>query len=70
MNNNFETKKKIILAGNSKIFNNWAEHSKITKEQFAGIITQHNRCAAGDSAPAEGLFLTHVKYPEEIFLKE
>lgn len=43
---------------------------KITKEQFAEIITQHNRSAAGDSAPAEGLFLTHIEYPNEIFLKK
>lgn len=43
---------------------------KMTKEQFAEVITQHNRCAAGDSAPAEGLFLTHVEYPEDIFRKE
>ena len=42
--------------------------SKMTKEQFAEVITQHNRCAARDSAPAEGLFLTHIEYPEEIFL--
>ena len=41
---------------------------KMTKEQFAEVIIQHNRCAAGDSAPAEGLFLTHIEYPEEIFL--
>ena len=41
---------------------------KMTKEQFAEVITQHNRCAAGDSAPAEGLFLTHVEYPEDVFL--
>ena len=41
---------------------------KMTKEQFAEVITQHNRCAAGDSAPAEGLFLTHIEYLEEIFL--
>ena len=41
---------------------------KMTKEQFAEVITQHNRCAAGDSAPAEGLFLTHIEYPEGIFL--
>ena len=41
---------------------------KMTKEQFAEVITKHNRCAAGDSAPAEGLFLTHIDYPEEIFL--
>ena len=41
---------------------------KMKKEQFAEVITQHNRCAAGDSAPAEGLFLTHIEYPEDIFL--
>ena len=41
---------------------------KMTKEQFAEVITQHNRCAAGDSAPAEGLFLTHVEYPEDIYI--
>jgi tRNA pseudouridine38-40 synthase len=28
---------------------------KITKEQFAEVIAQHNRCSAGDSAPAQGL---------------
>lgn len=42
---------------------------KITKELFAEVITQHNRCAAGDSAPAEGLFLTHVEYPEDIYIR-
>ena len=41
---------------------------KMTKEQFAEVITQHNRCAAGDSAPAEGLFLVQIDYPQEIFL--
>lgn len=41
---------------------------KMTKEQLAEVIAQHNRCAAGDSAPAEGLFLTHIDYPQEIFL--
>ena len=41
---------------------------KMTKKQFAEVITKHNRSAAGDSAPAEGLFLTHIDYPEEIFL--
>ena len=41
---------------------------KMTKEQFAEVIAQHNRCAAGDSAPAEGLFLTHIDYPQELFL--
>ena len=32
--NNFEIKKKIVLAGDSKIFNNWKEHSSITIEDF------------------------------------
>ena len=41
---------------------------KMIKEQFAEVITQHNRCAAGDSAPAEGLFLVQIDYPQELFL--
>ena len=40
---------------------------KMTKEQFAQVIAQHNRCSAGDSAPAQGLYLTHIQYPQEIF---
>lgn len=41
---------------------------KMTKDQFSEVIAKHNRCAAGDSAPAEGLYLTQVTYPEDIFL--
>ena len=41
---------------------------KMTIEQFADVIKQHNRCSAGDSAPAEGLFLTRIDYPKEIFI--
>ena len=41
---------------------------KMTKEQFAEVITKHNRSAAGDSAPAEGLFLVQIDYPQELFL--
>ena len=41
---------------------------KMTKEQFAEVITQHNRSAAGESAPAQGLYLTQIQYPEEIFI--
>ena len=41
---------------------------KITKEQFADVILQHNRSAAGDSAPAEGLYLTKVEYSQDLFL--
>ncbi len=41
---------------------------KMTKEQFADIVAQKHRTAAGMSAPAEGLFLVDVEYPEDIFL--
>ena len=41
---------------------------KMTSEQFASVIQQHTRTAAGDSAPAEGLYLTHIDYPKELFL--
>ena len=41
---------------------------KMTPEQFAEVISQHTRTAAGDSAPAEGLYLTQIIYPEEIWL--
>jgi tRNA pseudouridine38-40 synthase len=41
---------------------------KMTPKQFAEVITQHTRTAAGDSAPAEGLYLTHIEYPLDIWL--
>ena len=41
---------------------------KMTIEQFGKVITQHTRTAAGDSAPAEGLYLTQIIYPEEIWV--
>ncbi len=41
---------------------------KISTEQFAEVITKQTRTAAGDSAPAEGLYLTKIDYPAEIFL--
>ena len=34
MKNYFEVKKNIVLTGNSRIFNNWAEHSSITADDF------------------------------------
>ena len=40
---------------------------KMTTEQFAQVIIQHTRSAAGDSAPAEGLYLTKIIYPEDIW---
>jgi tRNA pseudouridine38-40 synthase len=42
--------------------------AKMTPKQFAEVITKHTRTAAGDSAPAEGLYLTHIEYPLDIWL--
>ena len=41
---------------------------KITPEEFASIVEARDRSLAGTSAPAEGLYLTEVKYPKEMFL--
>ncbi len=35
---------------------------------FSAIIEAKNRCLAGSSAPAEGLYLTDVVYPPEIYV--
>jgi tRNA pseudouridine38-40 synthase len=40
---------------------------KISIEEFRNIIEQKDRCKAGTSVPAQGLFLTEVNYPQEIF---
>ena len=42
--------------------------NKITLADFKKIIDNKDRSAAGISAPAHGLFLTAIKYPEDIFL--
>ncbi len=41
---------------------------KISISEFQAIIEAKDRCKAGTSAPAQGLFLTNVKYPDDIFL--
>lgn len=41
---------------------------KMTEEEFAAVVAAKNRCAAGQSAPAEGLFLTEIIYPKEILI--
>jgi len=41
---------------------------KIGQEEFEAIILQKDRCKAGKSAPAQGLFLTEIEYPDEIFV--
>ncbi|MEG1660558.1 MAG: tRNA pseudouridine(38-40) synthase TruA [Bacteroides sp.] len=43
---------------------------KLSLEGFRQVIEQHDRGKAGTSAPANGLFLVNVEYPEEIFLTD
>jgi len=37
-------------------------------EEFEAIILSKDRCRAGKSAPAKGLFLSGIEYPEDIFI--
>jgi tRNA pseudouridine38-40 synthase len=41
---------------------------KLSLEGFRSIIEARNRSKAGTSAPAQGLFLMEIAYPEEIFI--
>ena len=43
---------------------------KMTKAQFGEVIASHDRCQAGHSAPAEGLSLVEITYPQNIYLYE
>lgn len=40
---------------------------KMTPDRFAGILAARDRSLASGSAPAQGLFLTDIKYPNNIF---
>ncbi len=40
---------------------------KMSVEEFRQVIEVKNRCDAGASVPAKGLYLVHVAYPEELF---
>ena len=40
---------------------------RLTIEGFCHIIEHKDRCSAGDSVPASGLFLEEIEYPEKIF---
>jgi tRNA pseudouridine38-40 synthase len=42
--------------------------AKMTIEQFREIIEAKNRCKAGTSVPAHGLYLVNVQYSEDLFL--
>ncbi|MDO9155027.1 MAG: tRNA pseudouridine(38-40) synthase TruA [Paludibacter sp.] len=41
---------------------------KMTIEEFRRVIEAKNRCKAGTSVPAKGLFLVDIQYPNEIFI--
>lgn len=41
---------------------------KMTIEQFREVIEIKNRCKAGTSVPAQGLYLIDIQYSEDIFL--
>jgi tRNA pseudouridine38-40 synthase len=43
---------------------------KTTLEEFHSIIKSKERINAGSSAPAHGLYLTKIEYPEELFIKK
>ena len=43
---------------------------KINLTEFRNIIEQKNRGAAGLSVPAQGLFLTDIEYPLEVFKRK
>jgi tRNA pseudouridine38-40 synthase len=43
-------------------------YGKLSLEEFHDIIASKNRVNAGSSAPAQGLYLTRVSYPEDIFI--
>jgi tRNA pseudouridine38-40 synthase len=41
---------------------------KLNSEDFRSIIEKKDRCSAGKSAPAKGLFLVDIEYPSDIFI--
>ncbi|MBR4810862.1 MAG: tRNA pseudouridine(38-40) synthase TruA [Bacteroidaceae bacterium] len=44
--------------------------NRMTVDEFRAVIQKKDRCQAGDSAPAQGLFLYRIEYPEDIFIKD
>jgi tRNA pseudouridine38-40 synthase len=42
---------------------------KLGLKEFEEIILAKDRCRAGKSAPAKGLFLIDIEYPEDIYMK-
>jgi tRNA pseudouridine38-40 synthase len=42
--------------------------SKMTVEEFKAVIEAKNRCKAGSSVPAHGLYLVDIQYPDSVFV--
>jgi len=42
--------------------------NKMSVDEFTAIIEAKNRCKAGPSVPAHGLYLVDIRYPENLFL--
>lgn len=40
----------------------------LTKEDLRRILHEKSRCSAGQSMPADGLYLVKIDYPEDLFL--
>lgn len=40
---------------------------RMTLDEFRQAVESHDRCEAGESMPAEGLYLTEIRYSETIF---
>lgn len=43
-------------------------YGRMSIDDLKGVVEARNRCKAGVSMPAHGLYLTDVQYPENIFL--
>jgi tRNA pseudouridine38-40 synthase len=41
---------------------------KMTIDEFRNVIEARDRCMAGVSVPAQGLYLVDIKYPESVFI--
>jgi len=42
--------------------------NKMSTDEFRAVIEAKNRCKAGTSVPAHGLYLVDVQYPNDIFI--
>lgn len=42
---------------------------RMSEADFCKVIASHDRCVAGQSAQAKGLYLTRIDYPDTIFIQ-